>query len=68
MDTCGYSISISCTKTHITHLERGKLGYLKLQQGEVKYFMFHRLSSNPFKILSIHVYGEIDFYMNLTTT
>jgi hypothetical protein len=33
------------------------LGYLKLKEGEVKYFMFHRMTSNPFKILSIHVYG-----------
>lgn len=44
------------------------MGYVKLQQGEVKYFIIHRLTSNPFKILSIHVYGDIEFYINRTTT
>lgn len=25
------------------------------------------MTANPFKILSIHVYGEIDFYLNRTS-
>jgi len=29
--------------------------------------MFYRATKKPFKVLSVHVYGQISFYLNQST-
>ena len=38
-----------------------------MKEGEVKYFTFKYLSDSYFKILSLHKYGNVRFYLNKTT-
>jgi hypothetical protein len=67
--SCAYTLTAALTqgKTHIVKLERGVLGYCNLAENETKLYTFKHLSDQPFKIISLHKYGHVEFYLNKTT-
>lgn len=66
---CAYTITAALTqgKNHIVKLQRGVLGYCSLIEDEVKFFMFKHFSEKPLKVISLHKYGQVQFYLNKTT-
>ena len=48
-------------------MQRGILSRLNLKEGEIKHFTFKHLSPSFFKILSLHKYGNVRFYLNRTS-
>lgn len=66
---CAYSITATLTqgKNHIVKLERGVLGYCNLMENETKLYTFKHLSDQAFKVISLHKYGYVDFYLNKTS-
>lgn len=67
--TCAYTVTAALTqgKSHIVKLERGVLGYCNLAENEIKLYTFKHLSDQAFKVISLHKYGHVEFYLNKTT-
>jgi hypothetical protein len=61
---CDYSISAFTVDSSIHRLERGKQNLVRLYKKEVKYFTFENNSPEPFKILSLSKYGDVQLYLN----
>lgn len=67
--TCAYTVTAALTqgKNHVVKLERGVLGYCNLMENETKFYTFKHLSDQSFKVISLHKYGHVEFYINRTT-
>jgi hypothetical protein len=62
--TCDYSLSVLTIDSSIHNLKRGKQNLIKFPTGVVKYFSLDHYTNEPFKILSLAKYGEINIYIN----
>jgi len=69
--SCAYTIVASLSsdknKNRLTKLVHGSLGYANMEEEEVKFYTFRHLSERAIKILSLHNYGHVEFYLNKTT-
>jgi hypothetical protein len=65
--TCDYSLSVLTIDSSIHNIKRGKQNLIKFPQGVVKYFSLDHYTNEPFKIISLTKYGEINIYINQST-
>lgn len=63
---CPYSITVTDSSNELVLLEKGRFGYLNLGKDETKYFLIRAESSQYLKLLSLHLYGKVEIYLNKT--
>lgn len=67
IENCAYSLVIYDSVHNITYLEKGRLGFLNLQEGKSKVYFIRADDSQYLKFISLQLYGNVDIYLNRTT-
>ena len=61
---CDYTISVLTVDSSIHRLQMGKQNILRLNSGIVEYFSFEHYNNEPFRIISVMKYGDIQLHLN----
>ena len=61
---CDYTISVLTVDSSIHRLQMGKQNIVRLKKGAVEYFSFEHFNGEPFRIISVMKYGDIQLHLN----
>jgi hypothetical protein len=65
---CPFSLTATDSSNELVSLEKGRFGYLNLAKDQSKYFLIRADSAQYIKLLSMHLYGKVEIYLNRTNS